>query len=92
VERELGRKVHEVFQSVEPVALGAATIGQVHGAVLLNGQRVVIKVQYPEVEQVSSRFVVSSLALAFAQHVLASSSSWRISGRSSSSATFFNRK
>jgi hypothetical protein len=29
----------------------AATIGQVHGAVLLNGERVVIKVQYPEVEK-----------------------------------------
>ncbi len=31
--------------------LPAATIGQVHGAVLLNGDRVVIKVQYPEVEK-----------------------------------------
>jgi predicted unusual protein kinase regulating ubiquinone biosynthesis (AarF/ABC1/UbiB family) len=31
--------------------LPAATIGQVHGAVLLNGDRVVIKFQYPEVEE-----------------------------------------
>ncbi len=32
-------------------AITAATIGQVHGAVLLNGDRVVIKFQYPEVEE-----------------------------------------
>lgn len=51
VERELGQPVDNVFASIEEAPLGAATIGQVHGAVLRNGDRVVVKVQYPEVEQ-----------------------------------------
>lgn len=41
----------DVFESIEEEPLGAATIAQVHGAVLKNGDQVVIKVQYEEVEQ-----------------------------------------
>lgn len=48
VERELGRPLDEVFASVEPVALAAASLAQVHKATLLDGTPVVIKIQYPE--------------------------------------------
>jgi aarF domain-containing kinase len=41
----------EIFQSVDPVPLGAASIGQVHRAVLRDGRVVVVKVQYPGIEK-----------------------------------------
>lgn len=50
IEGELGKKIDEVFTSIEPRPLGAASIGQAHRAVLKNGRTVVIKIQYPGVE------------------------------------------
>ena len=50
LERSLGRPVREVFRHIDPVPLGAASIGQVHRAVLLDGRQVAVKVQYPRVE------------------------------------------
>jgi ubiquinone biosynthesis protein len=54
-EQELGVPWEDVFESVEPTPLAAGTIGQVHRAMLANGERVVIKVQRPnareEIEQ-----------------------------------------
>ena len=50
MEQELGVPWEDVFASVEPEPLAAGTIGQVHRAVLDNGERVVIKVQRPTAE------------------------------------------
>ncbi len=47
IEQELGKKIPELFQSFEPIPLAAASLGQVHKAVLHNGEAVVIKVQRP---------------------------------------------
>jgi ubiquinone biosynthesis protein len=47
VEEELGLTLARAFESFEPEPLAAASIGQVHGAVLPGGQRVVVKVQRP---------------------------------------------
>ncbi|MBD2664173.1 ABC-1 domain protein [Richelia sinica FACHB-800] len=47
IEQELGKKVPELFQSFEPVPLAAASLGQVHKAVLYSGEAVVVKVQRP---------------------------------------------
>ena len=49
VERELGGKVADLFAEFEYEPLAAASIGQVHGAVLHDGSRVVVKVQKPGV-------------------------------------------
>jgi ubiquinone biosynthesis protein len=48
VERELGAPVEEVFTRFDPEPLGSASIGQVHRAVLLDGEVVAVKVQRPE--------------------------------------------
>lgn len=47
IEKELGKKIPELFHSFEPVPLAAASLGQVHKAVLHSGEAVVIKVQRP---------------------------------------------
>lgn len=48
VERELGRPIDEVFESIDPDAIAAASLAQVHRARLITGEDVVIKIQYPE--------------------------------------------
>ncbi|MCF2145249.1 AarF/ABC1/UbiB kinase family protein [Desmonostoc muscorum LEGE 12446] len=47
IEQELGKKIPELFQNFEPIPLAAASLGQVHKAVLHTGEAVVIKVQRP---------------------------------------------
>ena len=51
VERELKAPIHELFTEFEEMPFAAASIGQVHRAMLPSGQRVVVKVQYPDVDK-----------------------------------------
>jgi predicted unusual protein kinase regulating ubiquinone biosynthesis (AarF/ABC1/UbiB family) len=49
IEQDLGKPLSELFRSVDEEPLAAASIGQVHAAVMHDGTEVVIKVQYPGV-------------------------------------------
>lgn len=50
VEGEFGRPIHEVYAAFHPEPLAAASLGQVHRAVLPDGSAVVVKVLRPGVE------------------------------------------
>ncbi len=49
IERELGKPVDQLFHTLDHKPYAAASIGQVHRAVLHDGREVVVKVQYPGV-------------------------------------------
>ena len=51
VEGDLGGRLEDLFQSFERTPLAAASIAQVHAAVLRTGEEVVVKVQRPSVSQ-----------------------------------------
>ena len=51
VERELGAPINTLYQHFEEQPFAAASIGQVHKAVLNSGESVVVKVQYPDVDK-----------------------------------------
>ena len=49
VEADLGGRLEDIFESFETTPLAAASIAQVHAAVLRTGEEVVVKVQRPSV-------------------------------------------
>ena len=51
IRNELGQDPKDVFGALEPRAHASASIGQVHRAVLRDGRKVVVKVQYPGVDE-----------------------------------------
>ena len=50
LERELDCALEDVFASIEREPIAAASLAQVHEARLKSGERVAVKVQYPEIE------------------------------------------
>ena len=58
IEQEYQRRWTRIFRSIDAEALGSASIAQVHCAVLLDGEKVVIKVQRPGVHDVMSKDIV----------------------------------
>src|SRR4051812_39443750 len=52
---ELGKTPDEVFAVFERRPIASASIGQVHLARLHDGQKVAVKVQYPDIEQIVRR-------------------------------------
>jgi predicted unusual protein kinase regulating ubiquinone biosynthesis (AarF/ABC1/UbiB family) len=60
IKKELGDYPEKLFNNFEPEAIAAASIGQVHEAELKNGQKVAVKIQYPNVRNT----IHSDLAMA----------------------------
>ncbi len=52
LKEEYGARFDEIFESVNPVPLGSASIAQVHMATLRTGEKVVLKVQRPGIIQI----------------------------------------
>jgi ubiquinone biosynthesis protein len=65
VRQELGISVQQAFESFETEPLASASIGQVHGAVLPGGRRVVVKVQRPDAAKLIRRDI--DLLIQFAE-------------------------
>ena len=51
IEQEFGKPVDEIFLSFDRGPLASASISQVHGAQLQSGQKVVVKVQRPDIAE-----------------------------------------
>ena len=57
ISEEYGRPWTSVFQRIMPFPLGAASIAQVHEAILLDGTRVAVKIQRPDIYDTMERDV-----------------------------------
>jgi ubiquinone biosynthesis protein len=52
---ELGEPPEQIFYHIETTPLAAASLAQVHGALLPNGEQVVVKVQRPHITKIIER-------------------------------------
>ncbi|XP_019471326.1 aarF domain-containing protein kinase 1 isoform X4 [Meleagris gallopavo] len=55
IREDLGKEIKELFVSFEDTPLGAASLAQVHKAVLQDGRTVAVKIQHPKVQAQSSK-------------------------------------
>jgi len=65
VESQLGHDLGKTFKHFDEEPIAAASIGQVHKAVLLDGQTVAVKVQYPGVDTAIENDLKATDQLAF---------------------------
>lgn len=64
IEQEIGRPLASVFRHFDTEPIGAASIAQVHAAILADGREVVVKVQRPGIDELVERDLDALLRLA----------------------------
>lgn len=74
IEEALNQPLNRLFSSFEDTPIGSASIAQVHGATLHSGERVVVKVLRPDIEQLIERdiralYTLSRLIRRWAPHL-----------------------
>ncbi len=71
VEKALGASIGELFSDFDHTALASGSLGQVHRAVLLDGQPVVVKIRRPRVVQDVERdlALMTELAILIQRHI-----------------------
>eukprot|EP01126_Amoeba_proteus_P002666 TRINITY_DN10842_c0_g1_i2.p1 TRINITY_DN10842_c0_g1~~TRINITY_DN10842_c0_g1_i2.p1 ORF type:complete len:500 (-),score=80.46 TRINITY_DN10842_c0_g1_i2:1171-2670(-) len=72
VERSLGKPIEEIFSRWNDIPRGAASIGQVHQATLMNGREVAVKIQFPNIEKrfrSDLKTLITFCSFALPQHV-----------------------
>ena len=57
IKQELGKPLEQVFSQIDPVAIAAGSIGQVHQAILLDDTKVALKVQRPGIDVIVAQDV-----------------------------------
>ncbi|CAL8287669.1 unnamed protein product, partial [Gadus morhua 'NCC'] len=70
IREDLGKEMSELFVSFEETPQGAASLAQVHRAVLHDGRIVAVKVQHPKVQSQSSKDILVMEVLVRAVHWL----------------------
>ncbi|KAI4583495.1 hypothetical protein MJG53_008708, partial [Ovis ammon polii x Ovis aries] len=58
IREDLGKEIHDLFLSFDDTPLGAASLAQVHKAMLRDGRTVAVKVQHPKVQAQSSKDIL----------------------------------
>lgn len=53
IEKELGKPIEDVFQTFEKDAVAAASLAQVHRAILKDGNKVAVKILRPNIEKIA---------------------------------------
>ena len=70
LEHEWEMPVDEVFESISPEAVAAASIGQVHRGVFKDGREVAVKVEHPDIaDAVESDLELASVAIGFGKAI-----------------------
>ena len=78
IERELERPLKEVFAEFSEVPVASASVGQVHFATLLSGEKVAVKVQHPGIEErVAVDFEIMEPMVRFVENLFAASRVWQ---------------
>jgi len=51
IEQELGKSINSLFKNFEPLPIAAASLSQVHKAILPNGETAAVKIQRPDIKK-----------------------------------------
>ncbi|XP_033844690.1 aarF domain-containing protein kinase 1 [Periophthalmus magnuspinnatus] len=70
IREDLGKELSEIFVSFDELPQGAASLAQVHKAMLHDGRTVAVKVQHPKVQTQSSKDILVMEVLVKAVHWL----------------------